>query len=256
MYVSLERGLCLALSNLTHLCVSFFYRSGWTLWCSTQRLSLPGWCRPIVIAFLSLCECQRLRSRMDRGSSTPCSRGGKVGSLFHVSRNFYQKNGVMLITSGAIGNYYNANNLTRMTRQIGNEVKSPNAPLFEALSKVAFEYKDLLFEVVHSDAHKFCRRGCCPKSTIIEPTFAVITTWWFIRWKGLAVPWPCILGFPWTRASFSQWRCIKNGAWRPMRRNPLATPWLAIEKRSESMGLLAYQSTEKVRVYAPTAVGG
>lgn len=91
------------------------------------------------------------------------SDAGKSALFFMFHATFYQKNGAMPITSAAIGNYYNANNLTRMTRQIGNEVKSPYVPLFEALSKVALEYKDLMFEVVHSDAHKFLSTRLLPQ---------------------------------------------------------------------------------------------
>ena len=176
MYVSLERGLCLALSNLTHLCVSFFYRSDERFDAAPKDYPFQDDVDPLSSRFSLYVNAKDCALEWIEEAARRAPEAGKSALFFMFHATFYQKNGVMLITSGAIGNYYNANNLTRMTRQIGNEVKSPNAPLFEALSKVAFEYKDLLFEVVHSDAHKFCRRGCCPKSTIIEPTFAVITT--------------------------------------------------------------------------------
>ena len=73
--------------------------------------------------------------------------------MFHAT--FYNQNGTNPMTSGAIGNYYNAKNLIHMIQMIGYDVLRPYVPLFDALASVASEYPNLMFEVVHSDAHKF-----------------------------------------------------------------------------------------------------
>lgn len=91
------------------------------------------------------------------------SESGKSALFFMLHASFYTKNGVSPVTSGAIGTYYNHVNLTRMTKALGNEVSRPYFPLFDALAEVALEYPDLMFEVVHSDAHKFLSTRLLPQ---------------------------------------------------------------------------------------------
>lgn len=67
------------------------------------------------------------------------------------------------MSSGAIGEYYNRRNLTRLTQEIGDEVGRPYYPLFDALRETALQYPTLMFEVVHSDAHKFLSTRLLPQ---------------------------------------------------------------------------------------------
>jgi hypothetical protein len=87
---------------------------------------------------------------------------GKRALFFTFHATFYQQNGVRAIPSGAIGEYYNRTNLARMTAALGNEVERPYVPLFDALRDTALAYPDLMFQVVHSDAHRYLSTRLLP----------------------------------------------------------------------------------------------
>lgn len=88
---------------------------------------------------------------------------GKRALFFMFHATFYHLNGVRPIPSGAIGEYYNRTNLARMTAALGNEVERPYFPLFDALRDTAFAYPDIVFQVVHSDAHRYLSSRLLPQ---------------------------------------------------------------------------------------------
>ena len=88
---------------------------------------------------------------------------GKRALFFLFHATFYHKNGLHAIPSGAIGEYYNRTNLQQMTAAIGNEVERPYYPLFDALRDTALRYPDLMFQIVHSDAHKYLSTRLLPQ---------------------------------------------------------------------------------------------
>lgn len=90
------------------------------------------------------------------------SESGKSAVFFMLHATFYQKNGVSPIASGAIGTYYNRTNLARMTKEIGEEVARPYYPLFDAFVETALKYPDIMFQIVHSDSHRFLSTRLLP----------------------------------------------------------------------------------------------
>lgn len=55
-----------------------------------------------------------------------------------------------------IGEYYNTENLSRLTKELtGQNISDPYTDLFNQLTSVALQYPNLMFYVVHADGHKF-----------------------------------------------------------------------------------------------------
>jgi len=73
--------------------------------------------------------------------------------LFHAS--FYSS-GEFKAAGDAAGEFYNRKNLKNYTKLLTDEeIERPFQPLFDKLTETAFSYPDLMFYVVHSDAHRF-----------------------------------------------------------------------------------------------------
>jgi hypothetical protein len=95
-------------------------------------------------------------------SARRASEAGKSALFFLLHATFYTKNGLFPMSSDAIGDYYTARNLTRMTEALGDPVARPYYPFFDALRETALAYPNLMFQVVHSDSHRFLSTRMLP----------------------------------------------------------------------------------------------
>ena len=81
---------------------------------------------------------------------------GKSAVFFMLHASFYAGNGRRWVGNYGIGDYYKDRlfNITKAQTPKA-AVRVPYRPLFEKLTQVALANKDLMFYVVHSDAHYF-----------------------------------------------------------------------------------------------------
>ena len=74
--------------------------------------------------------------------------------MFHAL--FYTGNGETELGNNGIGEYYNTQNLERITKSsTGKEISKPYQPLFDRLTATALKYPKLMIYVVHADGHRF-----------------------------------------------------------------------------------------------------
>ena len=90
-------------------------------------------------------------------STKKASKHGLRAVFFMLHASFYGENGKKELDSRTIGQYYREEQLRKYIEDLNIEEKisRPYEPLFDKLSEIAWQYPDLMFYVVHSDAHRF-----------------------------------------------------------------------------------------------------
>ncbi|KAL7569874.1 hypothetical protein ACA910_008541 [Epithemia clementina (nom. ined.)] len=88
-------------------------------------------------------------------AAAEANRTGKVALFFMLHAVFYKDSGKSALGTGGVGEYYNSNNLENYTSQWNDPVNSPYEPLYNKFKEVAFTYKDINFQIVHSDGHQW-----------------------------------------------------------------------------------------------------
>jgi len=88
-------------------------------------------------------------------SASKASDSGKRALFILFHGIFYGSFGTAHLGSNGIGEFYNNENLQRYTQIFtGEKISYVYQPLFDKLTEVALKHKNLMFYVVHSDAHR------------------------------------------------------------------------------------------------------
>jgi len=92
-------------------------------------------------------------------TAATASTEGKRALFFLFHATFYGNNGRDPLGSSSVGEYYNRTNLEKYTQALYDNqedvVDRPYKPLFDKLTATAKAHPELMFYVVHSDAHRF-----------------------------------------------------------------------------------------------------
>ena len=89
-------------------------------------------------------------------SAAKAAAGKKRALFFMFHALFYTGNGETELGNNGIGEYYNTQNLERITKSsTGKEISKPYQPLFDRLTATALKYPKLMIYVVHADGHRF-----------------------------------------------------------------------------------------------------
>ena len=92
-------------------------------------------------------------------SAASASTSGLRALFFLFHATFYGGSGKAPLGSNSVGQYYNRDNLKKYTQKLyddpGDVVDRPYKPLFDKLTATAKAHPNLMFYVVHSDAHRY-----------------------------------------------------------------------------------------------------
>ncbi|KAL7569875.1 hypothetical protein ACA910_008542 [Epithemia clementina (nom. ined.)] len=80
---------------------------------------------------------------------------GKRAVFFMFHGKFYSGYAQEARGTGSIGQYYKKDNLERYTSKWNDPVRKPYAPLFDKFWEVSQTYKNMSFQIVHSDTHRW-----------------------------------------------------------------------------------------------------
>ena len=88
-------------------------------------------------------------------SAKKANESGKRAIFFMLHATFYSDFGRKALGSGSIGHFYNEDKLEQYTSQWNDTVRKPYLPLYDKFKEVSMEYKNLFFQIVHSDGHRW-----------------------------------------------------------------------------------------------------